>query len=178
MPDGGIGEDFLHVAGLVQVLTGNGTMRPFILVGIENTQRRRDLTGPTTGAEDRKVAPRVGGSAVFRQFIREELMPQVKQHYRTTSETTSVGESLAGLCMVEIMLLGPNLFNTCLVFDPSQWWNNGQLAAQVGSLLRAAGRPLVTVYPATSREGDLKATSQLVDAIGPRTGAWYYQPMP
>src|SRR6476469_3378792 len=44
MPDGGLGEDFLHVAGLVQVLTGNGGMRPFILVGIENTQRRRDLT--------------------------------------------------------------------------------------------------------------------------------------
>ena len=37
MSDGGIGEDFLHVAGLVQVLTGNGTMRPFILVGTENT---------------------------------------------------------------------------------------------------------------------------------------------
>lgn len=55
MPDGGIAEDFLHVAGLVQVLTGNGTMRPFLLVGIENTERRRDLTGPTERArqEDR-----------------------------------------------------------------------------------------------------------------------------
>ena len=40
MPDGGMAEDFLHVAGLVQVSVGNGTMRPFILVGIENTQRR------------------------------------------------------------------------------------------------------------------------------------------
>src|SRR5512132_3428921 len=48
MPDGGIAEDFLHVAGLVQVSVGNGTMRPFILVGIENTARRRDMTGPTT----------------------------------------------------------------------------------------------------------------------------------
>ncbi|MGH8106665.1 MAG: alpha/beta hydrolase, partial [Arenimonas sp.] len=47
MPDGGIAEDFLHVAGLIQVSVGNGTMRPFLLVGIENTQRRRDLTGPT-----------------------------------------------------------------------------------------------------------------------------------
>src|SRR5690606_34479961 len=52
MPDGGIGEDFLHVAGLVQVSVGNGTMRPFLLVGIENTARRRDLTGPTSSAED------------------------------------------------------------------------------------------------------------------------------
>ncbi len=43
MPDGGMDEDFLHVAGLVQVSTGNGTMRPFLLVGIENTERRRNL---------------------------------------------------------------------------------------------------------------------------------------
>ena len=30
MPDGGMAEDFLHVAGLVQVSVGNQTMRPFI----------------------------------------------------------------------------------------------------------------------------------------------------
>ena len=102
----------------------------------------------------------------------------MKQCYRTTSETTIVGESLAGLFVVETLLLEPNLFNTRLVFDPSLWWNNGQLVAQVGSLLRAAGRPLITIYPATSREGDLKATGQLVDATGYRTGAWYYEPMP
>ena len=32
MPDGGMAEDFLHVAGLVEVGVSNGTMRPFILV--------------------------------------------------------------------------------------------------------------------------------------------------
>jgi predicted alpha/beta superfamily hydrolase len=78
MPDGGLAEDFLHVAGLVQVSVGNGTMRPFVLVGIENTERRRDLTGPTQNEEDRKIAPRVGGSATFRKFLRQELMPDVK----------------------------------------------------------------------------------------------------
>src|SRR6476659_5118404 len=31
MPDGGVGEDFIHVAGLVQVSVGNDTMRPFVL---------------------------------------------------------------------------------------------------------------------------------------------------
>ena len=60
MPDGGIGEDFLHVAGLVQVLSGNGSMRPFLLVGIENTERRRDMTGPSSDPQDQKIAPRVG----------------------------------------------------------------------------------------------------------------------
>ncbi len=78
MPDGGMAEDFLHVAGLVQVSVGNGTMRPFLLIGIENTERRRDLTGPTKNEADKKIAPKLGGSAAFRQFIRDELMPQVK----------------------------------------------------------------------------------------------------
>ncbi len=59
MPDGGMAEDFLHVAGLVQVSVGNGTMRPFLLVGIENTERRRDMTGPTGNENDKKIAPRV-----------------------------------------------------------------------------------------------------------------------
>src|SRR5215471_20883371 len=45
MLDGGLDEDFLHIAGLVQVLVSNGGMRPFVLVGIPNTVRRRDLTG-------------------------------------------------------------------------------------------------------------------------------------
>ena len=86
MPDGGMAEDFLHVAGLVQVSVGNGTMRPFLLVGIENTQRRRDLTGPTENENDKKIAPRVGGSEAFRSFIRDELMPQIKGRYRTTTK--------------------------------------------------------------------------------------------
>jgi predicted alpha/beta superfamily hydrolase len=81
MPDGGIAEDFLHVAGLVQVSVGKETMRPFLLVGIENTERRRDMTGPTENENDKKIAKRVGGSAAFRKFIRSELMPQVKTRY-------------------------------------------------------------------------------------------------
>ena len=109
MPDGGIAEDFLHIAGLVQVSVGNGTMRPFILVGIENTQRRRDLTGPTSNEEDKKIAPKVGGSREFRAFIRDELMPEVKSRYRATNETAIVGESLAGLFVVETFLLEPDL---------------------------------------------------------------------
>ncbi|WP_152559950.1 alpha/beta hydrolase [Hymenobacter sp. IS2118] len=165
MPDGGMQEDFLHVAGLVQVLVGNGTMRPFVLVGIENTQRRRDLTGPTTNAKDREIALQVGGSAAYRQFIREELMPEVRRRYRTTAETAIVGESLAGLFVVETLLLEPTLFDTCLAFDPSLWWNNGQLAAQAGPLPKAPAGKTRQVYLATSSQGDIKATRQLAKVL-------------
>jgi predicted alpha/beta superfamily hydrolase len=181
MPDGGLAEDFLHVAGLVQVLVGNGTMRPFILVGIENTARRRDLTGPTTNAEDKKIAPRVGGSATFRQFVRRELMPAVRQRYRTTPETALVGESLAGLFTVETLLLEPDLFDTYLAFDPSLWWNDGQLVRQAAGIVAAYRGPAKTLYMATSSQGDTAATARLATLIRSAPGrnlTGYYDPMP
>jgi predicted alpha/beta superfamily hydrolase len=155
MPDGGVAEDFVHVAGLVQISVANGTMRPFILVGIENTERRRDMTGPTTSAEDRKIAPRVGGSAAFRAFIRTELMPAVKKRYRTTEEAAIVGESLAGLFVVETLLREPDLFDTYIAFDPSLWWNNEQLLTDAESGLRARPTTKKRVYLSSSNEPEL-----------------------
>ncbi|MGI4835377.1 MAG: alpha/beta hydrolase [Janthinobacterium lividum] len=181
MPDGGLGEDFLHVAGLVQVLVSDNSMRPFIVVGIENTARRRDLTGPTTSAEDRKIAPRVGGSAAFRQFIRQELMPEVRRRYRTTPETAIVGESLAGLFVVETLLLEPALFDTYLAFDPSLWWNNGQLARQAPALLKTYAGPARRAYLATSSQGDTTATRELARALNheaTRSFCGYYEALP
>ena len=182
MPDGGLAEDFLHVAGLVQVSVGNGTMRPFIVVGIENTERRRDLTGPTTSAEDRKIAPRVGGSAAFRQFIRTELMPAIRQRYRTTTETAVVGESLAGLFVVETFVQEPDLFDTYLAFDPSLWWNTNALLGQAKQQLPTYAGPPKTLYLAASSQPDIAAaTRQLAATL--RTVAnphitWHYQPLP
>src|SRR3954471_7662343 len=137
MPDGGMAEDFLHVAGLVEASVGHGTMRPVVLVGIENTERRRDTTGPTENAKDKTIAPHVGGSAAFRKFIREELMPQVRSRYRTTAETAIVGESLAGLFVVETFLLEPDLFDTYIAFDPSLWWNDHKMLDGAAERLRA-----------------------------------------
>ncbi len=70
MPDGGVEEDFPHVVATVDSAVRAGQMRPVIVVGIENTERRRDMTGPTEVASDRAIAPRVGGSAAFRALHR------------------------------------------------------------------------------------------------------------
>lgn len=180
MPDGGIAEDFLHVAGLVQVSVGNGTMRPFILVGIENTERRRDMTGPTENAEDKKIAPRVGGSAAFRRFLREELMPRVKERYRTTAETAIVGESLAGLFVVETFLLEPDLFDTYIAFDPSLWWNDEKLVKGAAERLRARPELKKELYFAGS--ADLGPVAQrFADVLAksaPSGVRWHYENMP
>ena len=182
MPDGGVAEDFLHVAGLLQVSVANGTMRPFMLVGMQNTQRRRDLTGPTENAEDRKIAPVVGGAAAYRDFIRDELMPEVKRRYRTTGETAIVGESLGGLFVVETYLLEPQLFDHYLAFDPSLWWNHGSLPRQAGTLL-AKGKPgKHSLYLASSSEAgiavEVQRLSQVLAKQAPPGLQWHLEKMP
>ena len=182
MPDGGVAEDFLHVAGLLQVSVANGTMRPFMLVGMQNTQRRRDLTGPTENAEDRKIAPVVGGAAAYRDFIRDELMPEVKRRYRTTGETAIVGESLGGLFVVETYLLEPQLFDHYLAFDPSLWWNHGSLPRQAGALL-AKGKPgKHSLYLASSSEAgiasEVQRLSDVLQRQAPPGLQWHVEKMP
>lgn len=182
MPDGGVAEDFLHVAGLLQVSVANGTMRPFMLVGMQNTQRRRDLTGPTENAQDRKIAPVVGGSQAYRAFIRDELMPEIERRYRTTGETAIVGESLAGLFVVETYLLEPQLFDHYLAFDPSLWWNHGALPREAAALL-AKGKPgKRDLYLASSSGAgiavEVQRLADVLDKQAPSGLQWHVEKMP
>lgn len=180
MPDGGMAEDFLHVAGLVQVGVGNGTMRPFVLVGIENTERRRDMTGPTENSKDKEIAPRVGGSEAFRKFLGTELMPQVRARYRTTDETAVVGESLAGLFVVETLLIEPDLFDTYIAFDPSLWWNNEHLLKIAPEQLGNTGKLDKKLYFAASSDmGDLgQRFAEILEKSAPSGVRWHYEAMP
>jgi predicted alpha/beta superfamily hydrolase len=181
MPDGGIGEDFLHVAGLVQVLTGNGSMRPFLLVGIENTERRRDMTGPSRDPEDQKIAPRIGGSAAYRDFLRDELMPQVRQRYAANDERALIGESLAGLFVIETLLQEPTLFNSYIALDPSLWWNHGALLSGAGKQVPSVARSGARLFLASSGQPELAASSARLAALlqqaSPATLV-KYQPLP
>jgi predicted alpha/beta superfamily hydrolase len=182
MPDGGVKEDFPHIATTVDTAIRAGELRPLIVVGIENTERRRDMTGPTEVAEDRKIAPRVGGSAAFRGFIRDELIPQVRRRYRVTDETAIIGESLAGLFIVETFFAQPKLFHTYIALSPSLWWNNQELVRKAAERLKAQPDLRNTLYLSSADEEDIiSATTRLTETL--RTSAppglkWQYEPRP
>jgi predicted alpha/beta superfamily hydrolase len=182
MPDGGLQEDFPHVATTVDTAIRAGEMRPLIVVGIENTERRRDMTGPTEVDEDRKIAPRVGGSAAFRGFIRDELMPQVRRRYRVTKETAIIGESLAGLFIVETFFLQPKLFDTSIALSPSLWWNGEELVRKAGERLKAQPNLRNALYLSSADEENIvSAVARLAETL--RTNApaglkWQYEPRP
>lgn len=182
MPDGGMQEDFPHVATDVDAAIRAGAMQPTIVIGIENTKRRRDMTGPTEVASDRKIAPQVGGSAAFRDFIADELMPAVRKRYRTSGRTAIVGESLAGLFVVETFLRKPGLFDTYIALSPSLWWNHGKLARDAAAILKVWPGLTRTLYLSSAGDdiiGDSMAT--LVKALrttAPKGLTWYYEPHP
>ena len=181
MPDGGLKEDFPHIAATVDSAIRAGEMRPLIVVGIENTERRRDVTGPTEVETDRKIAPRVGGSAAFCRFIQDELMPQVRIRYRVTDETAVIGESLAGLFVVETFFLQPELFDTYIALSPSLHWNGEELVKKAGERLEARPDLRKTLYLSSAGDDVGPEASRLAEALrasAPAGLKWQYKPRP
>lgn len=182
MPDGGVAEDFPHVTSDIDTAIRAGEMRPVIVVGIENTERRRDMTGPTDVEADRKIAPRVGGSTNFRAFIRDELMPAIGQHFRGNGQTAIVGESLAGLFIGETFFQEPLLFDAYIALSPSLWWNAQALVRGADEGLRAQPGLTGTLYLATAGDDDIgdagEALAAALRAAAPKGLTWYYEPRP
>ncbi len=107
-------------------------------------------------------------------------MPAVRTRYRTTSERAIVGESLAGLFIVETFLAEPTLFDHYVAFDPSLWWNGGALLDSASAQLAADGKPR-TLYLAGSKDDIDSGTARLAEflrATRPRGLAWVYEPRP
>lgn len=186
--DGGADEDFIHIAGLVQFSSFPWVehLPPSILVGIANVNRRRDFTYPALAgyqlpdfAAAYKDTYRVaGGSAKFMAFIEQELQHYVDQQYKTNGQKMLIGQSLAGLFAVEVLLKKPQLFNDYVIMSPSLWWDNESLLTQSP----VAPLPNTRVYLAVGKEGkrmvgDAKKLAQLLKPAYP-SGQVHFEYLP
>lgn len=119
--DGSADEDFIHIAGLMQCMNfpWDNTAPKSIIVGIANTDRRRDFTYPTTKQKDKARWPTTGGSATFIRFITQELQPYIRRSYRAGPRTTLIGQSFGGLLATEILFRQPALFTDYVIVSPS-----------------------------------------------------------
>lgn len=162
MPDGGIKEDFPHVANTLSKLLVEKKIPPFILVGIENTERGRDLTGFSESEYDKQFCPVTDGAKNFRAFITNELMPEINKSYKTNKSKGIIGESLAGLFVMETLFLKPDSFDFYIAIDPSLWWNNQYLVKNADSLLTNLPNRNTKLWFAGSDAKDIsKATRRL-----------------
>ena len=152
--DGGSDEDFIHVVGLVQYNSFSWINRvpKSIVVGIANTDRKRDMTYPSAKTFYNALCPTSGGSGKFIAFIEKDLQPFIQHTYKTAPAKTLIGESLGGLLATEVLLTHPSLFDKYIIISPSLWWDNGSLLKYNTTILQKNPRP-TDVYIGVGKEG-------------------------
>lgn len=182
MPDGGIKEDFPHIANTLSQLIESKTIPPIILVGIENTDRRRDLSGASVVESDAQYCPLTDGAADFRAFITAELIPEIEKNYRTNDKKGIIGESLAGLFVMETLFLSPTTFDFYIAFDPSLWWNDYYLERHAAEYLSEFPAKKIRLWFAGSGAKDISVhTNNLAKTLkekSPTTLTWTYSDEP
>ena len=179
IPDGGMEEDFIHLTGIVRFNTQPWIARfpRSIVVGIENTNRKRDFTFAVANLDflekvgfTKDQMPSYGGSERYIKFLREELMPYIESNFHGSKVSTIVGESLAGLLLTEILVKEKNLFDNYIIVSPSLWWGEERLIAEAKKLNLDGSKDSVRVYIGAPQRGEdermYNDAVQLSNALG------------
>lgn len=105
-----------YVSSIVRFLQGVGEIPPCVVVGIENTERERDMTPP-----DMKIAwlDRAEGDR-FLAFMEKELLPRVGQMVKLSGLRVIVGHSHGGIFGSWVLCERPELFQIAVALD-SPW---------------------------------------------------------
>jgi predicted alpha/beta superfamily hydrolase len=156
--DGSADEDFIHITGLVQNFSFPwiNKIKPSIVVGIGNIDRKRDFSFVSESELDKKDFPTSGGADQFISFLEKELQPFIEKNYKVNQSRTLIGQSFGGLLASTILLQHPQLFNTYIIVSPSLWWNDGSLLTKYGSKEGIAAlnfQPGTKIYVGVGKEG-------------------------
>jgi len=120
--------DFHHTTGLVNFLATSDKIPEHIVVGIENTNRSRDLTPEAPNdIQSQQFWGEIGGAKSFSRFIDEELIPFINNNFRTNPYKIIRGQSFGGLFAFYDLLKGNQLFNAYLTSSPQISWSNNML---------------------------------------------------
>lgn len=173
--DGGADQDLIHIAGVEQLGAAWGRSADAIIIGVATEDRRKELVGPTSDPDLLKKYPTAGSSAAFRAFIRDEVKPFVERTYRTDGTDAVIGESLAGLFIVETYLAEPTLFDAYGAISPSLWWDKEALSKTTAARLgdKQKGRRL---YLAAADEGPemVAPVKRVVDGLKATEKGWCF----
>ncbi|MEE4212800.1 MAG: alpha/beta hydrolase-fold protein [Parvularcula sp.] len=175
--DGGLDQDYFHIAGLSQLTLINGERQPAIIVGVRTNDRSKEIVRP---ADDRRYAEEFGSGGIeeFTRFLIDEVIPFAEAQV-PAGRRALMGESLAGLFVLELALHRPEAFDDWISVSPSLWWDDRRLAQNAPDLLTAAVFEDDRLYLTMGDEGG--TMQQGLDEIGaaletqrPQGLAWTY----
>lgn len=151
--DGGLDQDFIHIAGLGHLASLSWTYGPMIVVGVQTKNRRAELTSRPTDPRYLSAFPESGGADTFRRFLRQEVIPFVEARFRTGDRRAIMGESLAGLFVVDTLLHDPGLFGDYVAISPSLWWDDRRPLVDLDHTARLKELAKARLYLAVGDEG-------------------------
>lgn len=128
----------VHTAASAALMDSIGVMPEVIVVGIPNVSghsRQRDYTPPGMLQDlDDKDSPE-GRADAFLAFVRDELIPEIDEHYRTSSTRMLAGNSRGGLFVVYALATEPALFDAWIANSPALWRNDGEMVQRLDRFL-------------------------------------------
>jgi hypothetical protein len=168
--------NFLHVAGIVHLLSTLRFIPEMIVAAVLNADRDRDFS-PT------KVDgyPQVAGAAQFLLFMKNELVPFVDENYRTSPARILFGHSLSGLFAAYAFVSQPQLFSAFILTCPSLAWDEGALLKKMPIFLEENPGLHKFLYLTVAAEDDeptLKACAEFAELLkrkAPKTLDWHYR---
>jgi predicted alpha/beta superfamily hydrolase len=163
---------FAIVRNIAEHLSDRHDIPPTVVVGIGyagetsmrsyRMNRSRDYT-PVFDADDGygpEFQKASGGAPRFLAFIRDELLPMVKEKYRASGKRALVGHSFGGLFATWAMLEEPALFDGYVIVSPSYWYHDRWLFTQEEGFSRTHDALPVQAYLAV---GDSEASRMVAD---------------
>jgi predicted alpha/beta superfamily hydrolase len=168
---------FHHTTGLVGYLAREGLAPQTIVVGVVNTDRRRDFT-PSARAD----APGSGGAAGMLAFLRDELVPWVDARYRTVPFRILFGHSATGNFGLWTLTEAPGLFPAVVAASPWVIWDDAYTLRHSRERWREGRPPAGFLYLTAGDEPDLvpdlERYRRLLRDRAPETLTWSYRAMP
>ncbi len=136
------------MAGILGHQAFAGRSPEMILVGIQNTNRTRDLTPTKT---DRAGS---GGGDKFLEFLSTEVIPMIEKSYRTHPYRVFAGHSLGGLTVFHAATSKPDLFNAYIAASPVLHWDKGFVVKRTEEFLKTNSKQKKPLFVALGAEPD------------------------
>ncbi len=157
---------------------GGQNIADFVLVGLSYARedsptdsRSLDYT-PTNvlakkpGNSQSYGAKAYGGAALYADYLRQQVIPFVLQHYRVDpKQKIFVGHSYGGLLGAQLLLTQPDTFNSYILSSPSLWFDQGYMLKQAQQPSTSRTRLSATVQLYAGEYEQIKAGARYASNI-------------
>lgn len=139
---------FEHIAGNVNFLSTFSIVPEMIVVGVSAKSRIKHFTHTELEGYER----RSGGAELYTRFLKDELLPKLKEEYRISPYTLLTGHSLSGLYTSYLATHHAGFTNASISVSPSLWWDDFALINDIKTAEQPAEKSPVRWFVSMANE--------------------------